>query len=383
MTLEEYTLEEKEAIEELRRRLEGEMSQEMFEDDNMFIRFLRARNFNMNAAETMLRNHIAWRKANNIDTILTDYTLKEVVEKYLTLNRIGFDKEGSPVLYSHFGNLDTKGMLKSIKKSDAMKSIVRRLETDILAMKEESAKRGKTVDKWIYIFNFENFSFSTATHKQTLDALSSLVTMYEANYPERLKAGYLINVQFYFTLAFSVIKPFLSGPTIKKINIFGRDGWKEALLKNIDADVLPAFLGGTRTDPDGNPACKTFINYGGLVPEHYYIRRSSKQFSQLPGIKKYTITRMSKIELIMTVTEPGSYIEWEFETKSKDIGFSLLYKEDNMDNSKVKELIPKQRIDTYMSSEMGMYKCERPGIYIIVFDNSYSWMFQKEVYCKA
>ncbi|GBN23426.1 hypothetical protein AVEN_47379-1, partial [Araneus ventricosus] len=35
------------------------------------------------------------------------------------------------------------------------------------------------------------------------------------------------------------------------------DGWREELLKWIDADVLPAFLGGNKTDPDGNPECNT------------------------------------------------------------------------------------------------------------------------------
>ncbi|GBN43209.1 hypothetical protein AVEN_247250-1, partial [Araneus ventricosus] len=35
-------------------------------------------------------------------------------------------------------------------------------------------------------------------------------------------------------------------------------GWKEDLLEIIDAADLPVFLGGTRTDPDGNPLCETF-----------------------------------------------------------------------------------------------------------------------------
>ena len=37
------------------------------------------------------------------------------------------------------------------------------------------------------------------------------------------------------------------------------DGWKEKLLEAIDADVLPAFLGGKRIDPDGDPNCRSFV----------------------------------------------------------------------------------------------------------------------------
>jgi hypothetical protein len=35
--------------------------------------------------------------------------------------------------------------------------------------------------------------------------------------------------------------------------------WKQALLKEIDADQLPVHWGGTRTDPDGDPFCKSQV----------------------------------------------------------------------------------------------------------------------------
>lgn len=39
-----------------------------------------------------------------------------------------------------------------------------------------------------------------------------------------------------------------------------KDGYKEALLELVDADVLPAFLGGNKTDPDGNPNCHQTVS---------------------------------------------------------------------------------------------------------------------------
>ncbi|GBM13845.1 hypothetical protein AVEN_150415-1, partial [Araneus ventricosus] len=35
---------------------------------------------------------------------------------------------------------------------------------------------------------------------------------------------------------------------------------KEVLLEVIDGDELPAFLGGNKTDPDGNPQCNSFVS---------------------------------------------------------------------------------------------------------------------------
>lgn len=42
--------------------------------------------------------------------------------------------------------------------------------------------------------------------------------------------------------------------------------WKEVLLKYISPDQLPVEYGGTMTDPDGNPKCKSKVwaSPGGL-----------------------------------------------------------------------------------------------------------------------
>lgn len=76
--------------------------------------------------------------------------------------------------------------------------------------------------------------------------------------------------------------------------------WKEVLQKYIDPDQIPVEYGGTLTDPDGDPKCSSKvrepppprvprgctggrpistsisipfqINYGGDVPQHYYVR---------------------------------------------------------------------------------------------------------------
>ncbi|GBM94025.1 hypothetical protein AVEN_178629-1 [Araneus ventricosus] len=53
----------------------------------------------------------------------------------------------------------------------------------------------------------------------------------------------------------NIVKSCLSAAYVERAKFLGSDGWKEQLLEVIDADQLPAFLGGKRTDPDGNPLC--------------------------------------------------------------------------------------------------------------------------------
>ena len=43
--------------------------------------------------------------------------------------------------------------------------------------------------------------------------------------------------------------------------------WKEVLLKYISPDQLPVEYGGTMTDPDGNPKCKSKVRASPGGPE--------------------------------------------------------------------------------------------------------------------
>ncbi|GBL99742.1 hypothetical protein AVEN_126969-1, partial [Araneus ventricosus] len=62
----------------LRRRVKGKMSEEMYADTEMFLRFLRARSYNLDAAEDMLTKHLHWRKTSQVDNVLTEYKVPEV-----------------------------------------------------------------------------------------------------------------------------------------------------------------------------------------------------------------------------------------------------------------------------------------------------------------
>ncbi|XP_015906514.1 SEC14-like protein 2 isoform X2 [Parasteatoda tepidariorum] len=381
--LDEIPDEEKDAIKELKARTLTEVSDKMLEDPSLFYRFLKARDFNMKNAESMLRKHISWRKEYNIDTILTDYQLPEVLAMYAPINVIGQDKDGCPVIYSGLGKADDKGILNSVKKIEIFKLNLLRTETAIDLLKKENEKNGKFNTKVVYIYDFDQLTFSMATNKTVVEMLITWVTMYQDNYPERIKAIYVINAQFYFTLLFSALKFFVASAVLKKVYFYGTEGWKEDLQEIISPEILPAFLGGKRTDPDGNPLCKSFIVHGQTVPERYYLSNLRRSIQTEPGVKTLHVTRNKSCSVEFQVDESGSYLEWEFETKSKDIGFAVYFKDERRNDAELKEIVPKLRICTLFEPETGIYKCERTGSYHLVFDNSYSWMFSKEIYYKA
>ena len=73
------------------------------------VRFLRARPGNVDAAESMFRIMIAWRRANKVDTILRDYTPPDtLVQK---LSRCHFARNGQGWRSHFFGSHGCDGRL--------------------------------------------------------------------------------------------------------------------------------------------------------------------------------------------------------------------------------------------------------------------------------
>ncbi|GFX13354.1 SEC14-like protein 3 [Trichonephila clavipes] len=376
----EYTVEQKAAMEQLKKRFAGDMKPELYEDTHLFYRFLKARDFNLDLAESMLRKHLQWRKDFSLDTILTDYTPPEGLSKFFPGGLIGVDKDQCPVKYFAFGNLDPKGIRKAAKFSDIVKHVIQTTEREAVFLKKQSLKVGKELPGSVYIVDFKDLPFSTATDKKALEHTIYLAKMYQDNYPEMLKSAYVINISPYFTLVFNIVKVFLAASIMKKCHFCSRDDIKHKLLNVMDAHELPAFLGGNKTDPDGNPLCLTFVNHAGKVLPKYFANKRSISFSKVEGVQKLIVPRSSFSEIKVEVSEPGMIIEWEFEIKSKDIGFGLYFEDSSKE---MVDIVSVQRIDTEEFSETGCHKCEKAGTYVLLFDNSYSWMRSKEVHYRV
>uniref|UniRef100_A0A8C1A8I0 SEC14-like lipid binding 7 n=1 Tax=Cyprinus carpio carpio TaxID=630221 RepID=A0A8C1A8I0_CYPCA len=180
-----------------------------------------------------------------------------------------------------------------------------------------------------------------------------ILTMFEENYPENLKKVLLIKCELFNNKQ-------------QKIAVLGSN-WKEVLRNYVDADQLPAVYGGSMTDPDGNPLCKTMLRYGGIVPKSYYF---------------ITISRGSSYQLDYEVLFPNCVLRWQFASEGSDIGFGLFLKTKGNETKKVEamqEILPTERYNSHLVPEDGSYTCEESGIYVVRFDNTYSVLHSKKV----
>ncbi|KAH6928762.1 hypothetical protein HPB50_019307 [Hyalomma asiaticum] len=214
-----------------------------------------------------------------------------------------------------------------------------------------------------------------------------------------------IKSPYFFPIFWQIVRPFLSQRTVDKVEVYGREGWKERLLSIVDADSLPAIWGGNMTGPDGDPQCRDKIarkapeekhekclldgvdalmkaggtattrsgkdplgkvNYGGRFEEGFD-REAHSLFGEA-DVHQRIIGRRDRWELPINVFKAGARISWRFQTAAGDLAFGLRM-------SGGKHLVPLQRIEasSYIP-QRGSWQCDSPGTYVLEFDNTHSWL---------
>lgn len=363
-------------------------------DDHYLLRWLRAREFNLNKAEHMLRSHVNWRKKFGTDDLMAEPDSPEVLRKYYPGGFVGYDRDGRPVSIIPFGRCDLKGLLMSVSLDDVIRFAVRQFEVCDEDLKGQTNKLGRVIETVTYIFDFDGFALSTLASKSVLDYLTTLVCTFEDNYPERLHKAIVINAPRYFPVFWRIVRPFLSERTANKLILFGKDeqAWRRALLESIEPDQLPQYWGGTRCDPDGNPRCPSIVTDGGEVPAHYYRATNGTANEQQTCVDipseivraSAVVNRQATLDVPVRVEQAGSLLAWEI--TSDDLLFGVSYRDRNANgtlggDSGAQVVLKPSRMNPGggKAVETGSLTCDKPGIYVLNFDNTFSMFTSKKV----
>ncbi|NXX80696.1 S14L2 protein, partial [Urocolius indicus] len=254
---------------QFRERLQDVLPSLPSQDDYFLLKWLRARCFDVPKAEAMLRKvRRAW--GGTLLTLPSWDGWDNVIRKYMSGGMCGYDREGSPIWYEIVGPLDAKGLLFSASKQDLLKKKFWDCEMLRRECEQQSQKLGKKIEMVLMVYDCEGLGLKHLW-KPAVDTYGELLSMFEENFPECLKRLFIVKAPKIFPVAYNLVKHFLSEDTRKKVVVLGSN-WKEVLQKYIDPAQIPVEYGGTLTDPDGDPKCSSKINYGGDVPERYYVR---------------------------------------------------------------------------------------------------------------
>jgi len=119
-----------------------------------------------------------------------------------------------------------------------------------LIKKADEAKRsaGGRINQCILLIDMAGFSFMNLLNVYAVQNGLSLLSAYEAHYPETLHSCYLVNATSSIGMLLNLAKSVLAQRTYDKIKVFGADveEWRTAILEIINEDQLPLRFGGSK-----------------------------------------------------------------------------------------------------------------------------------------
>ncbi|XP_022740283.1 patellin-3-like [Durio zibethinus] len=210
----------------------------------ILLKFLRARDFKVKDAFTMLKNTIRWRKEFGIDELI-EQDLGNDLEKVVF--SLGFDKEGHPVCYNVYGEFQNKELYQKTFSDDEKRQNFLRWRIQFL---EKSIRKLDFRPGGICtIVQVNDLKNSPGPAKWELrQATKQALHLLQDNYPEFVAKQVFINVPWWYLAVNRMISPFLTQRTRSKFVFAGPSKSAQTLFRYIAAEQVPVKYGGLSKD---------------------------------------------------------------------------------------------------------------------------------------
>jgi len=215
------------ALAQFKRRIQGLQLVKHHDDDAAFLRFLRARKYDIEKSFVLFDNCLKWRASYHPETVTLEMCPreKEAAKGFL----IGRDRTGRPCFLLFPGRHDPK----NADNQECVRALVYHIELAVSMM-------GPGVEQCVLVVDFDGWSMKNTDH----DLDKMMIDTIQNCYPERLGAAYLLNAPTIFKMAWIVIKPWLDKRTTSKIRFVTNHETRDDLREDITLDTLPVRYGG-------------------------------------------------------------------------------------------------------------------------------------------
>lgn len=312
--------------------------------DVILLKFLRARDFKVKEAFTMLKSVIAWRKEFKIDELLDEKELGQGLEKVVYNH--GVDKEGHPVCYNAFGEFQDKELYQNTF-SDKEK-LTKFLRWRIQFMEKSIRNLDFSPDginTFVQVLDLKNSPGLFFFKKELRQATNRALLLLQDNYPEFVAKQVFINVPWWYPAYYRMINTTFTTRTKSKFVFAGPSRSAETLFKYIAPEQVP-------------------VQYGGLSKE------GEQEFTTAEPATEEIIKPASKHTIEFPVTEKCTLV-WE----ARVIGWDVSYGAEFVPSAEggYTILIEKSRkVGTNETVISTTYKASEPGKVVITFDNQTS-----------
>ena len=220
-------------------------------DDLFYLRFLRARKFDLVKTMEMFKKYLKWRIDMKVDELLTSYELENLFEikKVYPHGYHRTDKIGRPVYIERYNQTDVKALFKITTEDKMVKYYIKQYERQIkFIFPACSAVVKKPVEQSCTILDADGIGITSifGPIKGFIKLASDIGQDY---YPEMLGKMTIVNTGFFFRAVWTMVKGFIDPKTQAKIGLFGSN-FKNELLQLVDEDKLPEFFHGKCTCSD-------------------------------------------------------------------------------------------------------------------------------------
>ncbi|ORX76718.1 hypothetical protein BCR32DRAFT_236318 [Anaeromyces robustus] len=213
-------------------------------DIHYFLRFLRARDFDLEKTFLMFSNCEKWRKTNNIDELYETFTFPELhkVQKIYPKFYHSIDRLGRPIYVEQFGNFSIKKLFEVTNEDKLLKYFILDYETGLRKRFPScSNAAGHHVETGLTIMDLKDVSL--LQFSKCFNFLKKTTKIASDYYPECMGNLFVINAPKLFSGCWKLIKGILDPVTAEKIQILGKN-YEHTLLKYANPENLPKMYGG-------------------------------------------------------------------------------------------------------------------------------------------
>ncbi|XP_012529754.1 protein real-time [Monomorium pharaonis] len=298
------------------------------------LRFLRATEFSVEKAREMLTQSLHWRKKHQIDKLLDEYEMPQVIKDYFPGGWHHFDKDGRPLYILRLGQMDVKGLLKSIGEDELLLLALHICEEGLHLMEEATTVWDHPVFQWTLLIDLEGLNMRHLW-RPGIKALLRIIEIVEANYPETMGRVLIMRAPRCFPILWTLISTFINENTRKKFIFYCGTDYQEqgpgGLNEYINQEFIPDFLGGSS---------ETDVMEGGVVPKNLYRvdlegTTGEHEHSLYHSI---SLSRGQTHHIFIESDDPGAVLTWDFDVMRHNVIFTVLHKSRNGENSAISEL---------------------------------------------
>lgn len=309
--------------------------------DVILLKFLRAREFKVNDALSMLKDTLIWRKDFMADSLIDEETLNEF-DSVAYMH--GLDKEGHPVCYNHYGVFQDKELYQKTFEDEAQFKNFLRWRIQVLEkgiQKLDFSPSG--VHSMVQITDFKD----SPGFVKWMNIMRKPLNLLQDNYPELVAKQIFINVPWYFGALYPVFGKRLTPRSKSKVVVARTGKVTETLFKYISPEYVP-------------------VHYGGLS------RANDTEFEGVEAPVKEVIVKASDKQTIeLPVEESGSTVVWDVGV----VGWEVMYGEEFVPSGERSYTVIIQKSRKVGSSEEPLrnsFKATEPGKVVLTIDNTTS-----------